>query len=65
MLKPKPTSLPTWATDTNYPASAEPYAETPTKVEATAGRKAIGNEPNKKPPAPHLKLRGGNSLTFF
>ena len=51
----KPTSVPTWATDTNYTGGVE--AGTPTKVAPTAGRQAEGWEPAAKPPAQEFKWR--------
>lgn len=47
----KPVKLPTWSTDTNYPAGADPWSATPVKVEPTSGKKAEGWEPSEKPPA--------------
>lgn len=43
----KPASLPEWATLTDYPAGAEPEAETPTIVEPTSGQKASGWRPGQ------------------
>lgn len=50
----EPTVSPSWATDTNYPAGVEPEAGTPTKVEPTAGKKAIGFRPEEYPPAQYF-----------
>jgi hypothetical protein len=50
----KPTDVPTWATDANYPAGPEPEAGTPTKVEPLAGKQAIGWRPSEYPPAQYL-----------
>lgn len=47
----KPASVPTWATDANYPVSGETYSATPTKVAPTGTRRIRGWEPKKKPPA--------------
>lgn len=48
----RPTDAPpAWATDSAYDAPGEPYDGFPTKVVPTSGRKAIGHEPSKKPPA--------------
>jgi len=47
----KPASVPTWATDLNYPAGAETYSATPTKVAPTGARRQQGFHPKKKPPA--------------
>lgn len=47
----KPASVPTWATDANYPAGAATYSATPTKVAPIATRRQRGWEPKKKPPA--------------
>lgn len=51
---PKPTDLPVWATDANYPAGADPWAETATKVEPLAGEQAAGHAPDQKPPAQYM-----------
>ncbi len=51
---PKPSSLPTWATDTNYPAGAEPEAGTATKVAPTSGQATRGWRPAAKPPAQEM-----------
>lgn len=50
----KPTSLPEWATDTNYDAPGKIYNATPTKVTPTSGRKETGHEPSGKAPAQQL-----------
>lgn len=47
----KPTTLPEWATDTDYPAGAEPEAETPTKIEPSAPQKESGWRPGEPLPA--------------
>jgi hypothetical protein len=47
----KPTDIPTWATDTNYPAGTDAWSGTATKVEPTSGQKAAGWEPGQRPPA--------------
>ena len=39
---PRPTSVPSWATDTNYPNDAGPDAATATKIEPSSGYKAVG-----------------------
>ncbi len=49
---PKPvTAVPTWASDTNYPADAEPEASTATKVAPTSGQATIGWRPDQIPTA--------------
>jgi hypothetical protein len=48
---PKPSSLPEWATDANYPAGAEPEAGTPTKVPPSTNQDTVGWRPSQKPPA--------------
>jgi hypothetical protein len=50
----RPTRLPEWATDDDYPADAAPEASTPNKVEPTSGKKAIGWRPGEFPPAQSL-----------
>lgn len=50
----KPTDDAPWATDANYPAGAEPEAGTPTKVEPSAGKQALGHRPAEFPPAQYL-----------
>lgn len=50
----KPTDLPVWATDTNYPAGAEAWSATPIKVEPLSGDQAAGWTPRQKPPAQTL-----------
>lgn len=47
----KPSGVPTWSTDVNYPAGAESYSGTPTKVAPTGTRRQRGHEPKSKPPA--------------
>lgn len=42
---PKPTSVPTWATNVNYPASSQPWASTATKVQPPSSVQMIGHEP--------------------
>lgn len=51
---PKPVTLPTWSTDTNFPAGAEPEAGTVTKVAPSAPKLATGFRPAEKPPAQNL-----------
>lgn len=48
---PKPVIIPTWASDANYPAGAEPEAGTPTKVAPTTGQGTIGWRPDQIPTA--------------
>lgn len=50
MAKPA-AGLPTWASDTNYPAGAEPEAGTATKVAPTTGQDTIGWRPDQIPTA--------------
>lgn len=47
----KPTQVPNWATDTNYPADAAPEESSPTKVAPTLGQATIGWRPKARPPA--------------
>jgi hypothetical protein len=42
---------PIWASDTNYPAGADPWSATPTKVAPSAGQIAVGWVPDTEPPA--------------
>lgn len=51
---PKPTAVPTWATDVNYPAGAQSFSATPTKVAPSSGKQAGGLEPKEKPAAQYL-----------
>jgi hypothetical protein len=44
-------AVPPWATDALYPAGANPWNATPTKVTPSAGKLAEGWEPSEKPPA--------------
>lgn len=44
----KPLQLPIWSTDGNYPAGANSWNGTPTKVAPTAGKQAEGTEPNER-----------------
>lgn len=46
---PRPTQLPLWATDANYPAGSDPWAGSPTKVAPTSGDQARGWTPNQEP----------------
>lgn len=41
----KPTPVPTWATNTNYAASTQPWASTPTKVQPPSGVQNEGINP--------------------
>lgn len=41
----RPTTLPTWATDENYPPGALPHSGQPTKINPTSGQRAQGMEP--------------------
>lgn len=50
----KPTDLPVWASDTNYPAGVEPEQGTPTKVEPISSKQALGWRPEEKPKAQSL-----------
>lgn len=47
----KPTTVPTWATDTNYDASGKPWNGTPTKVDPVTALKEQGYAPADKPTA--------------
>lgn len=47
----RPTTIPSWSTDANYPAGSDPWSATPTRVEPDAGDKASGFDPGDKPPA--------------
>lgn len=47
----RPTTIPSWSTDANYPAGSDPWSATPTRVEPDAGDKAAGFDPGEKPPA--------------
>jgi hypothetical protein len=49
----RPTTTPSWATDANYPAGADPWSGTPTRVEPSAPQKGTGNTPATRPPAQH------------
>lgn len=49
----KPGDLPVWATDANYPVSADPWSGQPTKVEPTSGDQALGFTPFQEP-APEI-----------
>lgn len=53
----KPASLPTWATDTNFPAGVNSWSGTPTKVEPTSGKKAGGFVPKTKLPAQEMNWK--------
>lgn len=46
----RPTRIPTWATDANYPAGSNPWNATPIKVEPSSGIKAAGHTPDTRPP---------------
>lgn len=50
----KPSDLPVWATDTDYPAGAEIWNGAPNKVEPTGGKQAEGWEPSERPAAEEL-----------
>jgi len=50
----KPDDLPVWATDDSYPAGAQPWAESDTKIEPLSGKQAEGFEPREKPGAQTL-----------
>jgi hypothetical protein len=50
----KPTDLPVWATDANYPVDGEPEEGTPTKVTPSDPKQALGHRPNEKPKAQNL-----------
>lgn len=50
----KPDDLPRWSTDADYPAGAQPWNETATKVEPIEGKKDEGFEPKERPPAQYL-----------
>lgn len=47
----KPTDIPTWATDADYPAGPDAWSATPTKVEPSTGQKEEGWDPAQRPPA--------------
>jgi len=51
---PKPSTLPTFATGTNYPADGEPEQGTATKVVPSADALANGYRPKQKPKAQNL-----------
>lgn len=64
----KPASVPTWATDTNYPASVMPWASSPTKVQPPSGLIATGWQPEDPPPAQYenwLKNLQGQWIQYF
>lgn len=48
---PRPSTDPNWSDDTNYPAGAEAWSATPTKVEPSVGAKQDGFVPATMPPA--------------
>lgn len=50
----KPTTVPTFATDTNYPAGAHGWNGTSTKTAPLAGKLAEGFEPGEFPPAQYF-----------
>src|SRR5262245_30241789 len=41
----KPSTIPTWATNTNFAASSQPWASSPTKVQPASGVQAEGHNP--------------------
>lgn len=47
----KPSTVPTFATSANYPASSQPWSAGVTKVQPPAGLIATGYEPEMPPPA--------------
>jgi hypothetical protein len=47
----KPTEIPTWSTDANFPAGTDPWSGTPTRVEPDPGDKAAGFVPATRGPA--------------
>src|SRR6187402_1501439 len=57
-LNPTP---PPWATDANYPAGANPWSATPTRVVPSAGVAAAGFRPKQKPPAQILNYQLGKT----
>lgn len=50
----KPTDIPEWSTDANFPAGTDPWSGTPTTVEPSSGQKAAGWNPSQRPPAQYL-----------
>lgn len=54
MPAPRPGTDPTWATDVDYAAGADPWSATPTRVEPDAGDKASGLVPGTRAPAQWL-----------
>jgi len=49
----KPSSVPSWATNTNFAASNQPWASTPTKVQPPSGVQAEGYNPEDPLVAQH------------
>lgn len=50
----RPPTVPTWATDANYPAGSEVWSGTATRVEPNAAQKGTGLVPATRPPAQFL-----------
>lgn len=55
----RPDTLPTWATDTNYPAGSDPWSGMPTKRAPSAGEIAVGATPGEGWPAQYLNYQFG------
>lgn len=55
----RPTQTPTWATDANYPAGADAWSGTPTRVEPAAAQKGTGHVPGERPPAQFFNWLSG------
>lgn len=49
----RPTDIPEWASDANYPAGSEAWSGTPTRVEPDPDQLGTGNVPEERPPAQH------------
>src|SRR5687768_16229982 len=48
---PRPSTVPSWATDATSPAGGDPWSGEPTRIEPDAGEKAAGFTPETEPPA--------------
>lgn len=61
----RPSALPEWATDTNYPAGTDPWSSTLTRIEPTAGERAAGFVPSEALPSQYLNTLFGEAADWI